>query len=209
MKEYREDTNAASGSGRKKRRYVYFHQLEFLKKNATPAVTENSLEGLNNAGELPFNETTATSIENSTPGKPSKSKRKKNYNGNEFEEELLKRLDNPTQENQHVSFIKGIMPTLNTLDQDEIFEWQHQALNSLHAIKARKMQSQAYARSQTHPYENPGPFYSQIQHSQNVYNPTNFGGPALPQTPSNNMPLPSPQESLQSECSSIIDILGN
>lgn len=151
-----------SGSGAKSTRpYIYDQQMSFLKK--VYRESSHIVDNITNTNDEPTNsresETdiniddrweTQTSTETTT-------KRKKNPVRNEIDNKMIKFLDeqmNPpekkprpnAEENPHVAFIKGLLPSLNKLDDDQTLEFQAGVINLLQKIKSQKRKSSDYNR---------------------------------------------------------------
>lgn len=50
------------------------------------------------------------------------------------------------EENPHIAFIKGLLPSLNKLDDDQTLEFQAGVINLLQKIKSQKHKSSDYNR---------------------------------------------------------------
>ena len=129
MKQLRNEKNGASGSGNNnyKRPYAYSQHLEFLKTIEETAAT-TSLEIDDN------NESSMSSI----VAKKASAQRVKRCKNSKFKDGILKKFDAHEEESTHISFMKGIEPSLQTLTADEVLEWQHSAIEALISIKKRK-----------------------------------------------------------------------
>lgn len=132
----RSEKGVASDSRyRTKRPYVYSQHLGFLKNIGETAQTTSLFAHDDHIQE----ESPTDNIDQSPQQKKPSSHSNKRSKISNFDDELLKKLDMPVEENRHISFVKGLLPTLNTLTEDEILEWQHSVMESLYSIKKRKL----------------------------------------------------------------------
>ena len=186
---------------------IYFCKtVGISKKNVTNTQTVSSVE---NDVEVPKD---TSPIQSPLPyGKPSTRKRNQSQTSS-FEQELLKKLDTPAEEQStHVAFIKSIEPALKLLNEDEVLEWQHSAIEALLSIKKRKIyqtpmylsgQQASSSFSQIYNWQNPPKNVTDpMGRAPNVHN--NYYNQTCPQT---TIPLPSPVNSISSEVSELLDI---
>ena len=134
-----------SGSGaKKKREYIYFKNLEFLRKVVASRPTVST---------IPEEETETASAPK--PEKPSSRKRLVGQDKNsKFEEELLSHLTQGScdSESVHVSFIKFLLPTLETFSADETLDFQGEVLNLVRNIKRQRLLQMSHAHQNKQNY---------------------------------------------------------
>ncbi|XP_050345151.1 uncharacterized protein LOC126770053 [Nymphalis io] len=109
-----------SGSGSKNiKEYHLYKQLQFLKKNlqneTTTSINESENEQDNQEG------TSKTRYQRQPP--------KRKMVNNKFEDDIVKILKEP--ENRHISFFKGILPSLERLDDNKTLIFQSRVLQIL------------------------------------------------------------------------------
>lgn len=137
-----------SGSARQlPKTYIYGKQLQFLKKITEGRSTEDSFSDTQ-AAQLPENsETDGNDTSQNTPitretlaeevgtfRKPADLTRKRKPDPVELQ--LIGALKQ--KPDRHISFIQGIIPSLETFDDDEIIEFQLKVLQVVQDIKKRK-----------------------------------------------------------------------
>ncbi|CAF4844844.1 unnamed protein product [Pieris macdunnoughi] len=147
-----------SGSGAKTAKpYVYSKQLSFLKKVIEPKETisnvisknnytesenqKNNSEGNDtsaaNSIQTQVNMATMSPIPKFIPKRPMKNA------VNPLDAKMMKFMDSysnnePKTINRHLSFFKGIIPSLDKFDDDEVLEFQMGVLQLLKNIKSRR-----------------------------------------------------------------------
>ncbi|XP_068082562.1 uncharacterized protein [Anabrus simplex] len=125
-----------SGSGAFKiKKYVYNDQLQFLKKLTEGRHTEDSLADNTQMG---VNDFTERSQELKVPNKEKGSRKRRKPD--ELEIKMLQALESSGQPNRHLSFFNGIIPSLQTFDDDEIIKFQIGVLQLIENIKRVKRQ---------------------------------------------------------------------
>ncbi|CAI6371352.1 unnamed protein product [Macrosiphum euphorbiae] len=124
------------------KKYVYAEQLKFLSKVFCPRSTEDSLS-INSGNE----DTEPTVSENDNRNEsgqfkipPRKQLGSRKRKMDEVDMRMLKALEEP--EDRHISFFKGIVPTLHTFTEDETVNFQMGVLQLLTNIKQRRFQTQ-------------------------------------------------------------------
>lgn len=132
--------SGAGASAMKK--YVYAEQLKFLSKVFCPRSTEDSLSiNLDNEDTEPTvseNDNRNESGQFKIPPRKQLGSRKRKID--EVEMRMLKALEEP--EDRHISFFKGIVPTLHSFTDDETINFQICVLQLLTNIKQRRFQTQ-------------------------------------------------------------------
>ncbi|CAH2251599.1 uncharacterized protein LOC120635071 [Pararge aegeria] len=109
-----------SGSGSKKiKEYHLYKQLQFLKKNLQNETTTSINETENEQGNP----------EGTSEKRYQKQPPKRKKVDNNFEDEIVKILKEP--ENRHISFFKGILPSLERLDDNKTLIFQSRVLQIL------------------------------------------------------------------------------
>lgn len=123
-------------------KYVYAEQLKFLSKVFCPRSTEDSLS-INSGNE----DTEPTVSENDNRNEsgqfkipPRKQLGSRKRKMDEVDMRMLKALEEP--EDRHISFFKGIVPTLHLFTEDETVNFQMGVLQLLTNIKQRRFQTQ-------------------------------------------------------------------
>ncbi|KAJ8944794.1 hypothetical protein NQ318_003662 [Aromia moschata] len=118
-------------------------QLKFLTKIFTSRSTEDSLSAnceTEKSSELDVLETdnrnNDSQFEIPPRNKPLGSRKRK---VDEVDMRILKALEQP--EDRHISFFKGIIPSLNTFTEDETLQFQMDVLQVINNIKKRRFQS--------------------------------------------------------------------
>lgn len=107
-----------SGSGSKNiKEYHLYKQLQFLKKN------------LQNETTTSINEQEEQEQEGTSQKRYQKQPPKRKKASNNFEDEIIKTLKEP--ENRHISFFKGILPSLERLDDNKTLIFQSRVLQIL------------------------------------------------------------------------------
>ncbi|XP_049880397.1 uncharacterized protein LOC126376883 [Pectinophora gossypiella] len=133
--------NSSSGSGAKQlKKYHYYNQLLFLMKVAQNK-TDSSLEMVSEETER--NENTASSSPfptkemSSLPPGPSRyvpaSRKRSNQAIDDFEAQALKALQE--KENRHLSFFKGILPSLDSFTELQTLTFQSKVINIITEIR--------------------------------------------------------------------------
>ncbi|CAH1378464.1 unnamed protein product, partial [Tenebrio molitor] len=113
------------------KKYVYNDQLQFLKRVVAPR------DGTDEAHP----ETTKTSTEGSKAGAstlkppPQQPRSRRRRNPDPVELKLLKVLEEGNTPNRHLSFFQGIIPSLQTLDEDAIVQFQIGVLQLISNVK--------------------------------------------------------------------------
>lgn len=132
---------AKSGAGAPTAKtYVYNAQLQFLNKVFKERQTKRSLPGNithpDTSDEERPQETPETEVTQARAKARNKSEPRKRKL-DEVELEMLKALKQ-TPDDRHLSFFKGIIPSLNSFDDDEILHFQTTVLQTITSIKHRK-----------------------------------------------------------------------
>lgn len=121
-----------SGTGAKSARpYVYKKEMSFLLK---PRMTQDSCNEFNNSTS---NTCSDVAIDYQLP--PAQKKVKTRTLDDEMSQYLDSKLDN--QEHPHVSFIKGVLPSLALFDDDEKLEFQMGILALIQNIKKKRREN--------------------------------------------------------------------
>lgn len=131
-----------SGSGASViKKYVYAEQLKFLTKIFCPRSTEDSLSTVSNNEDTEstvlHNDNENDSDQFKVPPKKLCSRKRKI---DDVEVRMLKALEEP--EDRHISFFKGIVPTLHTFTEDETIKFQMGVLQLVSNIKQHRFQTQ-------------------------------------------------------------------
>lgn len=140
------DQKTSGSSTKPSRLYVYHEQMSFLKKVTNPSVVHQSTHTDNSANE------TITEVDVNTDKDPSKqtankaTRRKRNIN--EVDAKMMKFIDHQIisskiskhneDDNRHLLFFKGILPSLTSFDDDETLEFQAGVLGLVQNMRARK-----------------------------------------------------------------------
>ncbi|XP_068200905.1 uncharacterized protein [Palaemon carinicauda] len=126
----------SSGSGSKTlKKYVYDEKLHFLKKNGLSRKSKEgyTLEETKNI-ELDIAEIRSDkSVKESCSKCASKGNEKRKFD--DIEEHAIKPIQ--TEENRHLSFFKGIVPSLEKFEEEEVIEFQVGVLNLIQKIRKR------------------------------------------------------------------------
>jgi len=142
-KKKKESTQSGAGSW-KARKYVYSDQLRFLSKVINEKQTADSLTVDNTeVSQVTTAEQTRDEMNNFSQETPSRKPRtqqcgKRKLNPDEFELRIMKALEEGNQPNRHLSFFKGIIPSLQNFDEEETLEFQMGVLHLIANIKHRK-----------------------------------------------------------------------
>jgi hypothetical protein len=120
---------------------VYSDQLKFLSKLISEKQTDDSLS-VDNIEESQV-EQNRDDMQNSTQEIPFQKPRteqcgKRKRKPDEFELRIIKVLEEGTQPNRHLSFFKGIIPSLENFNEEETLEFQMGILQLVANIKNRK-----------------------------------------------------------------------
>lgn len=116
------------------KQYVYADQLKFLHKIFSPRSTGDNLSIKNEDSE-----TTPSGSDNKNKNAQVKISHVKQHVGfrkrkhDDIELNMINPLEQP--EDRHLSFFKGIIPTINTLSEDEVLTFQMGVLQLLNNIK--------------------------------------------------------------------------
>ncbi|PNF20615.1 hypothetical protein B7P43_G04246 [Cryptotermes secundus] len=130
------------------RKYLYAEQLQFLSKLHCERETPDSLDSDKSAEEnsdLPPADQEPSGLETNDQEaacfkKPSPrmgSKKRRDREPDHVEMRMLAALENETP-NRHLSFFKGVIPSLEKFDDDEVIEFQMGVLQLVSNIKRRK-----------------------------------------------------------------------
>jgi hypothetical protein len=137
-------TQSGAGSS-KPRKYVYSDQLRFLSKVISEGPTANCLTVDNTEGshQVTTAEQTRDDMNHFYQETPSRKPRtqqmgKRKRNTDEIELRIMKALEEGNQPNRHLSFFKGIIPSLQNFNEEEILEFQMGVLQLIANIKHRK-----------------------------------------------------------------------
>ncbi|CAK1592545.1 unnamed protein product [Parnassius mnemosyne] len=122
-----------SGAGAKTTRpYVYKNQLSFLLKVTEPRMTSDSSNEPNN--------TISNTLSDAAPS--TQKKTKTDTLDDKMSQFLDYKLNN--QEHPHVSFKKGILPSLASFDNDDNFEFQTGIMQLIEKIKKKRLRNNLY-----------------------------------------------------------------
>jgi hypothetical protein len=145
------------------KKYVYNDQPQFLKKVVGDRSTRDSLsntEAPRDGTDEAHPETTKTSTEGSKAGAstlkppPQQPRSRRRRNPDPVELKLLKVLEEGNTPNRHLSFFQGITPSLQTLDEDEIVQFQIGVLQLISNVKRQKRTSTIVSQPSTCPGHN-------------------------------------------------------
>ncbi|KAG7211254.1 hypothetical protein KM043_010563 [Ampulex compressa] len=161
----------SSSGAMKVKKYVYSDQLQFLSK----VIEERQMQDTLNDNARTRNKDSNDSIEDFKPPKKAAASRKRRK-PDELEVRMLKALKRSDQPNRHMSFFSGIVPSLETLDDDEIIQFQIGVLQLIEKIKRRK-------RPQNFHYQSPAVAHGNYQNMLN----TTLGHLAVHQLPPHNI----------------------
>lgn len=171
--------NSSSGSGAKQlKKYHYYNQLLFLMKVAQNK-TDSSLEIMPEETERNENTTSSpfpTKKKTSLPPGPSRyvpASRKRSHQAiDDFEAQTLEALQE--KENRHLSFFKGILPSLDGFTELQTLTFQSKVINIItemrfgeQAVQSTPLQSRGYQTGQQYqatPLQSRG--YLTGQHAQ-------------------------------------------
>lgn len=111
-----------------KRKYIYYEQMRFLKKISTPADTDSSLA------------TTESAEQDNSFVRPATSATKRKRNvvppTDDIDKKILHILEKSDKtESPHISFFRGILPSLEQLNTDQVLDFQAGVLQLLKQIK--------------------------------------------------------------------------
>ncbi|XP_066951249.1 uncharacterized protein [Macrobrachium rosenbergii] len=144
-----------AGSGVKAaKNYIYNEQLCFLKKNLDSREIEESfsVEETDNNGSVVEEESDAPkTVKESGSAAPRSTKGSNKRKLNDAEEMLMERLIKTLDaaENRHLSFFKGIVPSLEKFSEDETIQFQLGVLNLLQNIRQpRSLPQPLHSKSQ-------------------------------------------------------------
>lgn len=138
---------------------------------------------------------------------PSFSRKKRK--ADDIEVKMLKLLEGEKEQNRHISFFHGVLPSLNEFDEEQTLEFQIGVLQLIKKIKKSKTgvsvaqyledtqrQFPTYESPQTFQYTVSAPSTSTATYPQNNQACISFNRPSYPQYPGTNLnvstPLPSP-----------------
>jgi hypothetical protein len=123
-----------SGSGTSKsQKYIYNDQLQFLSKLTEGRQTEDSLTDNSETGK---SDSLDSSEDFKVPNKETVSRKKRKCN--DLELKMLKILESSTAPTRHLSFFNGIVPSLETFDDDDVIQFQIGILQLRENIKRKK-----------------------------------------------------------------------
>jgi hypothetical protein len=154
------------------KKYVYNDQPQFLKKVVGDRSTRDSLsntEAPRDGTDEAHPETTKTSTEGSKAGAstlkppPQQPRSRRRRNPDPVELKLLKVLEEGNTPNRHLSFFQGIIPSLQTLDEDAIVQFQIGVLQLISNVKRQKHTSTIVSQPSTvSRAQFPSPYQHQI-----------------------------------------------
>ncbi|XP_072941174.1 uncharacterized protein [Epargyreus clarus] len=124
------DESKSGSSAKMTRNYLYHEQL-MLKKVSEPRPPHESVSK---------KARTETEVGTESDFRSPLKKEKRKIDNKEVNDRMVKFLDsriNPEKENHHLSFFKGIIPILNTLNIEETLEFQASVMTMLQKIKSR------------------------------------------------------------------------
>ena len=131
-----------SGSGASSvKKYVYNDQLQFLSKVIQERHTEDSFS---DNTQIETTNSTESSADFKVNKEVGSRKRRKN---DDVELKILRILESsnqPSQPNRHMSFFNGIIPSLETFDDDDIIQFQIGVLQLIENVKRKKRQQSFY-----------------------------------------------------------------
>ena len=122
MEKKKKSTKSGAGSS-KARKYVYSDQLRFLSKMINDRQTADSLSVDNmEESQVTTAEQNRDDMNNLSQETPSRKPRtqqcgKRNRNSDEFELRIMKALEEGNQPSRHLSFFKGIIPSLQSFNE--------------------------------------------------------------------------------------------
>lgn len=185
-KQNEQKTSGASAEGSKL--YMYHKQMSFLKKVTHTSSAHESVNG--NEEETNINEGNSEDIEISagtsvSSCRPAEKKRKTDQRC-ELDNKMMKFMDyqiNVGQQNQednhHLCFFKGLLPSLSSLNDEQTLEFQGGVINLLQQIKRKAQTPLTHVQPQNvchsyHQWQHPG-YLSQphINTSVQATSPTN------------------------------------
>ncbi|XP_047098859.1 uncharacterized protein LOC124712850 [Schistocerca piceifrons] len=150
--------------------YIYGQELQFLKKASSGCPTEVSKPVVNEDSNC----ITDSCSEEDSELKETVPKNK----GTHKQDTVEQRMADVSKQHsdRHISFFRGIIPSLETFDDDEIVEFQLNVLQIIANIKKRKRTStnisEAINVSQHRQAQSPSiPVHSSCQNLQHVFNP--------------------------------------
>ncbi|XP_049837828.1 uncharacterized protein LOC126282258 isoform X2 [Schistocerca gregaria] len=153
--------------------YIYGHELQFLKKASCGCPTELSMPVVNEESADSDCITDSCSEEDSEE-KETVTKNKRKHKQDTVEQRMVD--VSKQHSDRHISFFRGIIPSLETFDDDEIVEFQLNVLQIIANIKKRKRTStninEAINVSQHRQAQSPSlPVHSSCQDLQHAFNP--------------------------------------
>ncbi|CAH1953516.1 unnamed protein product [Acanthoscelides obtectus] len=131
-----------SGSGASTlSKYIYAEQLKFLTKIFTHRSTEDSLSAnpVQATSDADVSETDTENNNTQLKSPPRKQLGSRKRKIDDVELRMIKALEQP--EDRHISFFKGIVPSLHTFTDDETLQFQTGVLRLITNIKQRRFQS--------------------------------------------------------------------
>lgn len=157
-------TSLKSGSPRQPpKTYIYGEQLRFLKKTTEPRPTHDSLSAEQDKPSRPSDDVTGDNsnssliyTNNSTDGlntlgatfrKPTPVSQRKKRQADTVELELLSAIKQTPD--RHMSFFRGITPTLEGFDDDEVVEFQLKVMQIIYDIKNKRKLMKGSLHSQS------------------------------------------------------------
>jgi hypothetical protein len=136
-------TKSGAGSS-KARKYVYSDQLTFLSKLIDERQTADSFSVDNmEESQVTTAEQNRDYMNNFFQETPSRKPRtqqcgKRKPNSDKFELRIMKTVEEENQPNRHLSFFKGIIPSLENFNEEGTLEFQMGVLQLIGNIKHRK-----------------------------------------------------------------------
>lgn len=195
MKKQKEEKRSGS-SAKPSRLYLYHEQMGFMKKIIDSTTVQESIDDSvrtdeENRGGRQIDE----NEKNHTVHQPSSSgtqRKRKSETMHELDAKMLKFIDHQINipkytENRHLSFFKGLLPTMSSLNEDQTLEFQAGVISLLQNIK--KSTPQYAHHGIQNQFLTPSPMQPNIQWPNYRYYPL------PPQQPLNtvNQPIASPE----------------
>lgn len=136
LKEYK-----SGSAAQKMRKYVFYDQMEFLKKIVNHRPTESNIPDTVTNKEA-SRETETNKNSNSESGVPQKKKKRKSLS-NEIDTKMMKFIDSVEKEDNSriMSFFRGIAPTVEKFRDEDLVEFQFEVMKSIRNIQHRNQAS--------------------------------------------------------------------
>ncbi|XP_046674635.1 uncharacterized protein LOC124363429 [Homalodisca vitripennis] len=128
----KKDSKESGAGASKLRKYIYHEALQFLEKVRVHAETTSNIQGegqqddtVDESGVDSQNTQQTTNTVPNTVYKPSNVAPKKKKKMDDFELRMLKVVETPQQDgDRHLSFFKGIIPSISKFSEPQIVEFQ-------------------------------------------------------------------------------------